>query len=873
MAGGSRIIAFGPGGHEGSSVLEGNAGEAHAGDEFLLTQELTDTAEAPPDWDDADAGPAVAAPWREWIAPVLAIAVALAWTGFFAYSRRAELVAATPREWTAQLADWALPLVLLAVAWLIAMRSSRREAVRFGDAAALLSAESARLETRLTAVNRELSLAREFIAAQSRDLEALGRIAADRLSHNADRLQALIHSNGEQVDAIGTVSSAALENMEKLRGQLPVIASSAKDVTNNIAGAGRTAHAQIEDMINGFKRINEFGQASERQVRTLRDRIDEALNEFAIRCEALDEMATDRFAALTSRSAEFRTRLDSDEVEALAAIRTRAAAMASELEQTRQLLDSHEGEALVSVRARMATLRDETAAIGRALRDTQGSAIEGWQSAITRMDVAIAEASERLGALEAEAKRSADARALALDEQASRFEASLIERRDAAAQADSAMIDALAQRLAALDADLAGRRTAQAGHVAALEGQTRDILDRLDSMQERMAGIATEGGAAEARIAAALATLGDHLAGSRSTLAEAEREIATLTEGSVRLLELIQATVQHSRDQIPEALAASEQSLTGAEERVLALGTLADAAARRGDELAARVRESRAGLDSLAGDLAASREQLEALGSDQTIAFDHIRQSLAAIDADNARIAAAARGELASAIEALSSSAHTGIAAIDEHAGRAVALIGHRLEQEAAVAVERAITAGTDAAAGSLDAAVARATASSREAAVHLRDQFARIDALAGNLEARVGQARQRAEEQVDNEFSRRAALITESLNSHAIDIAKALSSDVADTAWAAYLRGDRGIFTRRAVSLIDANEARSITQLYEDDREFREHVSRYIHDFEAILRQILSTRDGHALGVTLLSSDMGKLYVALAQAIERLRN
>jgi hypothetical protein len=39
------------------------------------------------------------------------------------------------------------------------------------------------------------------------------------------------------------------------------------------------------------------------------------------------------------------------------------------------------------------------------------------------------------------------------------------------------------------------------------------------------------------------------------------------------------------------------------------------------------------------------------------------------------------------------------------------------------------------------------------------------------------------------------------------------------------------------------------------------------------MLRQLLSTRDGHALSVTLLSSDMGKLYVALAQGIERLRN
>ena len=52
----------------------------------------------------------------------------------------------------------------------------------------------------------------------------------------------------------------------------------------------------------------------------------------------------------------------------------------------------------------------------------------------------------------------------------------------------------------------------------------------------------------------------------------------------------------------------------------------------------------------------------------------------------------------------------------------------------------------------------------------------------------------------------------------------------------------------------------------------FRDQVNRYIHDFEAMLRHILATRDGSLLGVTLLSADMGKLYVALAQAIERLR-
>ena len=112
-----------------------------------------------------------------------------------------------------------------------------------------------------------------------------------------------------------------------------------------------------------------------------------------------------------------------------------------------------------------------------------------------------------------------------------------------------------------------------------------------------------------------------------------------------------------------------------------------------------------------------------------------------------------------------------------------------------------------------------------------------------------------------------------ESLNSTAIDVTKILSNEVTDTAWTAYLRGDRGVFTRRAVRLLElGRSARRSRSIYEDDPEFREQVNRYIHDFEAMLRRVLADARRPPLGVTLLSSDMGKLYVALAQAIERLR-
>jgi ribosomal protein L16 Arg81 hydroxylase len=183
-------------------------------------------------------------------------------------------------------------------------------------------------------------------------------------------------------------------------------------------------------------------------------------------------------------------------------------------------------------------------------------------------------------------------------------------------------------------------------------------------------------------------------------------------------------------------------------------------------------------------------------------------------------------------------------------------VIGDRIERQVmavAEAAERAVTAAN-------------------AAAALLQDQIAKVEQGTATLEARVESARERSEEASGEGFSRRASLLMEALNSTAIDVAKILSNEVTDSAWAAYLKGDRGVFTRRAVRLLEAGESRTILGYYESDPEFRDQVSRYIHDFEAMLRNVLATREGSQIAITLLSSDMGKLYVALAQAIERLR-
>jgi hypothetical protein len=159
-----------------------------------------------------------------------------------------------------------------------------------------------------------------------------------------------------------------------------------------------------------------------------------------------------------------------------------------------------------------------------------------------------------------------------------------------------------------------------------------------------------------------------------------------------------------------------------------------------------------------------------------------------------------------------------------------------------------------------------------RGASERLTRQMLSLGETAAAVEAQIADEKSRREADESEQFSRRVALLIESLNSTAIDVTKILSNDVTDTAWAAYLKGDRGVFTRRAVRLLDTAETREIARHYDEEPEFRDQVNRYIHDFEAMLRRILADREGSPLGVTILSSDMGKLYVALAQAIERLR-
>lgn len=165
-----------------------------------------------------------------------------------------------------------------------------------------------------------------------------------------------------------------------------------------------------------------------------------------------------------------------------------------------------------------------------------------------------------------------------------------------------------------------------------------------------------------------------------------------------------------------------------------------------------------------------------------------------------------------------------------------------------------------------------RAVTAANGAADRLMRQLITIMDTSASVEARVAEAEQAIAASDRDSLAKQVGLLTEALKSTAIDVTKILSREVSDAAWDAYLKGDRGVFARRAVKLLENGEAKEILRLYQNDDSFHAAVNQFIHDFEAMLRLLIGARDGSAISVTLLSSDIGKLYVALAQAIDRLR-
>ncbi len=638
--------------------------------------------------------------------------------------------------------------------------------------------------------------------------------------------------------------AAALERTAaSVKKQVDASRAALAEQTNALMAAGERASARLTSVGSGM--AQEISTA-EHQTRALATAASEAQNTLSI----------------------------------LLATLPRAHADTEQLAERMQAAGLTAGEQASALDAQISALSER----GRAADDLVSGAAQRLAAHITRMDATSETAGARLEGVTADMSHAVDEllgrTANAIDEA----------RRGIAAQGDAmlAMIEANQAALTRASRDSA---EALGERISAIEGAIDRIATRLGEQRANgqllVAQLDSEFSAVEQKVSAfhdrgiertqTLAASISALAGSADAMTEAlktgEEMARKVINTSEDLLTSLDAAAREIDETLPEALARLELRITGsravvagAKPELLALVTAAESTHDAIEAIAQVIQQQRVTLDQLSAllleSLSSGRERASAIGA-----------TLDATIARTEEFAEQAAPRLVEALVRVRETANTAadraretLAGVIPEAARALELASTQaMERATSHAVERHIAAIASAAEHAVDAAT--------RASERLAHQMLGIAETTALVESRLQDARTEREESERESFGKRASLLIEALNSAAIDLTKTLSNDVSDSAWAAYLKGDRGVFTRRAVRLLDSTEARDIARQYDGEAPFREQVNRYIHDFEAMLRTILAQRDGSPLAVTILSSDMGKLYVALAQAIERLRS
>lgn len=431
---------------------------------------------------------------------------------------------------------------------------------------------------------------------------------------------------------------------------------------------------------------------------------------------------------------------------------------------------------------------------------------------------------------------------------------------------------ALDERIASTDAALQAFSTRLDEHRNATSTTLGELGTGLGDIEGRLSSL-SEDGATHARalgeeldsLGREMATLGESIGGNDEAT---ERLIARAAEVKAAL----DLSASSLSDSLPEAFAVTEERAVQLKDAITNLAPELETLQKLADDTSSFISVTGESLEDQRSQVGVFVERVGDRISAMRSDIDGIEAALTHSSEQADSIADAAAPRL---IETLMQVRETA----DQAAEKARAAFGEIIPQSAAALSEATQLAMTEALGENVEARITELTAASEKAAETAAAAIANLDAKIGEIESRSSSLEQQleeteasAEEATLDSFARSVTLLIESLNSTAIDVSKILSNEVTDTAWAAYLKGDRGIFSRRAVRLLDTGEAREIVAEYENNSDFREQVNRYVHDFEAMLRRVLTARDGSPLAVTLLSSDNGKLYVALAQAIERLR-
>lgn len=396
--------------------------------------------------------------------------------------------------------------------------------------------------------------------------------------------------------------------------------------------------------------------------------------------------------------------------------------------------------------------------------------------------------------------------------------------------------------------------------IEAIEAATARASESGVAAGERLAGVAADSGSAVDALAARLAALAEQAAAVAVPIDGAAATLAAL-EGQA---EAFGNKVADVEELLNERLSGTRQSMAGLESEAARLfETVAG--------LGASVQEGSSLVGDAASALARERDEIERLAGDLAGHFEAARAALAEIETGSAAAAGSIENGLAADVVRVVAAGEAAAAGIREALTAVVDEAVGKLSEASSGDGIASFSAPVRAQIEAIETATARAAGTSHDIAARLAGQMVRLAATVDTVENRISDVDMRFAMKARDSLASRSTRLINQLNAAAVDVAGLLSINVENAEWTGYLRGDRGVFARAIAARIDRETARQMARLYEGDTSFQAEAVRFCETFEDLISRLLGDGDGEALATMMLSSDLGKIYLAIADASGRL--
>lgn len=722
----------------------------------------------------------------------------------------------------------------------------------------------AALEETLTTITEKLTSAEHKAISAAQSATEHSEKQMTLLDHQASDFETRLHAAGTSLtDKAGAVENLSMDmelrlqtiqdrlsgSIDKLRGDVASLESQSAELSDHMRTQGHVLTELAELAAKESHKIEDTLKSHVNEVRTAAEdaleKTDTVSNMFADRAQAMSDKVIDTVAKAKSLLEEAGSALDQHCEEALSSSSELNARAMAQTQETASAVREHAeqiNQLLVETLDRARDRLDETAqGISSHAESAENLTQQAAERSLAHMRQFQASLEDEIQNLAAKAKTAEEA----MQQSASNI-----------ADSGDSLIDksnTIAQALQQAD-DTAQKRSAL-------------IADTLDASQEKLNALEQELDTQRTTMVAQTEEAANKVIEASELFRNQTQSMEQAASVSESSLKLSSQQILNEQEKIESMLKRSSEAMT---EEMTLLNNANESLSQNLDDTqiklkgaAARFREER---EKLVQD---SQKMLDQMGS----ASEEMVEQVEGLTASSS----AAAAKLENATQALKDETNTVRDQIDAAVGNASSHLRQEVEQMGNKAAEKITVMQEE-----MQMTIARLLKDYQEAAENAEKESALLSARIGNEADKVAERAEqfvlktaeiekRIAKNTKNDFARTSQMLLESLQSLSIDIHKLLADDVPDTVWQAYLKGDRSIFSRSTIKMGSRKTRSLIADKFAKDQEFRENVSRFMRDFEGLMERAMHGDKGNTLSVTLISSDMGKLYVLLAQSMKKL--